>query len=110
MNWWILKFKKYDKYFEINYDIYCDDEQSMKNQIFVIMAFQEEPIPEEIEEEFSDSFYNIIFTPKILILKNYPRNFDFNWGLYDYTLFGLIGEECEHPFIKIENAQIKEEV
>ena len=40
-----------------------------KIQFFLIMACQEEPIPEEIVEEFSSSFYNIIFTPKILFLK-----------------------------------------
>ena len=95
-----------DKYFEKKLKKeYEDYEEGMHSPIFYISAgidIYEKTPREIIESSFLDSSEIMILKPRILILGKF-ENYDFNWGGYDYTLFGLIGEVHESRYVRTEH-------
>ena len=98
-------YKIIDKYFErkLKKEYESDDEETgMQNPIFYIGIDRYEKTPREIiESSFLDSSEIMILKPRILIIGEF-KNLDFNWGGYDYTLFGLIGETSESRYVRTE--------
>ena len=89
----IQSYKKYENYYEFENENENDDELGMTNPIFRIMSYKG-PKNEIIDK--SDTKYNLILTPKILIHTCTNKLLlDFNYGGYDYSLIGLIGSELD---------------
>ena len=97
----VVDYTKYIYYKEHDYHYKHDDDDRMQNPIFRIMFEPPYAGPkEEIEYNYHDKD-NLILPPKIIIGGNNIIT-DFKLGDYDYTLFGIIGDETEKRYIYTE--------